>query len=79
MISKSEQDNLPNSSNLAARSQWLASQLSILRNSLRTGQQGLATWQGGEMAVSAVPGAGKSHSLSVAAAIALYEVFRQRQ
>ena len=53
------------------RSQWLESQLSLLRNSLRTGQQGLANWQGGEMAVSAVPGAGKSHSLSVAAAIAI--------
>ncbi len=53
------------------RSQWLEAQLSLLRNSLRTGQQGLASWQGGEMAVSAVPGAGKSHSLSVAAAIAI--------
>ncbi|WP_019508293.1 hypothetical protein [Pleurocapsa sp. PCC 7319] len=31
----------------------------------------LADWQGGEMAVSAVPGAGKSHSLLVAAAIAI--------
>ena len=53
------------------RSQWLESQLSLLRHSLRTGQQGLANWPGGEMAVSAVPGAGKSHSLSVAAAIAI--------
>ena len=53
------------------RSQWLEAQLKLLRNSLRTGQQGLANWQGGEMAVSAVPGAGKSHSLSVAAAIAI--------
>lgn len=53
------------------RSQWLESQLALLRNSLRTGQQGLANWRGGEMAVSAVPGAGKSHSLSVAAAIAI--------
>ena len=53
------------------RSQWLEAQLSLLRNSLRTGQQGLASWQGGEMAVSAVPGAGKSHSLSVAAAVAI--------
>ena len=53
------------------RSQWLEAQLSLLRNSLRTGQQGLASWQGGKMAVSAVPGAGKSHSLSVAAAVAI--------
>ena len=57
--------------NSQERSQWLESQLALLRNSLRTGQQGLANWQGGEMAVSAVPGAGKSHSLSVAAAIAI--------
>lgn len=57
--------------NKAERSQWLESQLALLRNSLRTGQQGLANWEGGEMAVSAVPGAGKSHSLSVAAAIAI--------
>ncbi|MCC0178229.1 ATP-dependent helicase [Waterburya agarophytonicola K14] len=51
--------------------QWLESELELLRNSLRRGQQGLAHWNGGEMAVSAVPGAGKSHSLSVAAAIAI--------
>ena len=53
------------------QAQWLETQLELLRNSLRTGQQGLANWRGGEMAVSAVPGAGKSHSLSVAAAIAI--------
>lgn len=53
------------------QAQWLETQLQLLRNSLRTGQQGLAYWQGGEMAVSAVPGAGKSHSLAVAAAIAI--------
>ena len=53
------------------RTQWLEAQLKRLRHSLRTGQQGLANWRGGEMAVSAVPGAGKSHSLSVAAAIAI--------
>ncbi|MGB5636655.1 MAG: ATP-dependent helicase, partial [Waterburya sp.] len=55
----------------AEQAQWLETQLQLLRNSLRTGQQGLASWRGGEMAVSAVPGAGKSHSLSVAAAIAI--------
>jgi len=42
-----------------------------LRQQLRAGQQGLADWNGGCMAISAVPGAGKSYSLSVAAAIAL--------
>lgn len=50
---------------------WLESQIELLSNSLRTGQQSLAQWTGGEMAVSAVPGAGKSYSLSVAAAIAI--------
>jgi DNA helicase II / ATP-dependent DNA helicase PcrA len=53
------------------RTQWLEAELQRLKNSLRTSQRGLAEWQGGEMAVSAVPGAGKSHSLSVAAAIAI--------
>ncbi|MGA1621356.1 MAG: UvrD-helicase domain-containing protein, partial [Synechocystis sp.] len=42
-----------------------------LRQSLRSSQRPLADWAGGEMAVSAVPGAGKSHSLAVAAAIAI--------
>jgi DNA helicase-2/ATP-dependent DNA helicase PcrA len=50
---------------------WLEKQLQKLRDSLRPGQQSLADWRGGQMAVSAVPGAGKSHSLSVAAAIAI--------
>ncbi|WP_319419347.1 ATP-dependent helicase [Pleurocapsa sp. FMAR1] len=69
----SQQQSVDNSSilNQAERSQWLEQQLQLLRSSLRTGQQGLGNWQGGEMAVSAVPGAGKSHSLSVAAAIAI--------
>ncbi|QHU99397.1 ATP-dependent helicase [Synechocystis sp. CACIAM 05] len=45
--------------------------LEQLRQSLRSSQLPLADWHGGEMAVSAVPGAGKSHSLSVAAAIVI--------
>jgi DNA helicase-2/ATP-dependent DNA helicase PcrA len=45
--------------------------LDTLRQQLRRGQRSLADWNGGQMAVSAVPGAGKSHSLSVAAAIAI--------
>lgn len=53
------------------RSLDLSVQLEQLKSSLRRGQQGLANWHGGEMAVSAVPGAGKSHSLSVAAAVAI--------
>jgi DNA helicase-2/ATP-dependent DNA helicase PcrA len=42
-----------------------------LRQQLRPGQRELADWQGGKMAISAVPGAGKSHSLAVAAAIVI--------
>ncbi|MGL5793489.1 MAG: UvrD-helicase domain-containing protein, partial [Waterburya sp.] len=75
MISNSEPQNLEQALTIpdstVERLQWLETQLQLLRNSLRTGQQSLASWQGGEMAVSAVPGAGKSHSLSVAAAIAI--------
>ena len=67
MLSNPDQQIAPK----AEQAQWLETQLQLLRNSLRTGQQGLASWGGGEMAVSAVPGAGKSHSLSVAAAIAI--------
>ena len=42
-----------------------------LINSLRRGQKNLGTWRGGKIAVAAVPGAGKSHSLSVAAALTI--------
>ncbi len=42
-----------------------------IRDRLRTGQQQMADWQGGELAVSAVPGAGKSTGMAGAAAIAI--------
>lgn len=42
-----------------------------LRDSLRAGQRPLADWQGGSLAVSAVPGAGKSTGMATAAAIAI--------
>lgn len=38
---------------------------------LRPGQQEIATWRGGRLAVSAVPGAGKSTGMAVAAAITI--------
>lgn len=38
---------------------------------LRPGQRELAHWTGGTLAVTAVPGAGKSHGLAVAAAVAI--------
>ncbi len=41
------------------------------RQGLRVGQRSLADWQSGQLAVSAVPGAGKSHSMAVAAAITI--------
>jgi DNA helicase II / ATP-dependent DNA helicase PcrA len=71
---------------LSARDDTLANlvleeKLQQLRNSLRSGQRDLADWKGGQMAISAVPGAGKSHSLSVAAAIAIarYRLHARKQ
>jgi DNA helicase-2/ATP-dependent DNA helicase PcrA len=42
-----------------------------IRNSLRFGQQPMADWRGGPLAISAVPGAGKSTGMAAAAAIAI--------
>lgn len=42
-----------------------------LRDRLRPGQQRLADWHGGPLAVSAVPGAGKSTGMAIATAILL--------
>ncbi|MEA5506086.1 ATP-dependent helicase [Halotia wernerae UHCC 0503] len=42
-----------------------------IRNSLRQGQQQMADWESGPLAVSAVPGAGKSTGMAAAAAIAI--------
>lgn len=55
--------------------------LNELRQTLRKGQQPMADWQGGELAVSAVPGAGKSTGMAVAAAIAIanFNLHRQKQ
>ncbi|MEM6253808.1 MAG: ATP-dependent helicase [Cyanobacteria bacterium P01_D01_bin.156] len=46
-------------------------QLQRLRNSLRPGQRRLADWRGGPLAVSAVPGSGKSTGMAAGAAIAI--------
>ena len=48
-----------------------ASNWEQLRNSLRPGQQQMADWQGGQLAVSAVPGAGKSTGMAAATALAI--------
>ncbi|MBW4470224.1 MAG: ATP-dependent helicase [Stenomitos rutilans HA7619-LM2] len=45
--------------------------LEQLRDTLRPGQREIALWQGGLLAVSAVPGAGKSTGMAVAAAITI--------
>lgn len=42
-----------------------------LRNALRPGQQQMADWVGGPLAVAAVPGAGKSTGMAIAAALAI--------
>lgn len=55
--------------------------LEELRYKLRIGQQAMADWSGGELAVSAVPGAGKSTGMAVAAAIAIakFQLHRSKQ
>ncbi|HIK45398.1 MAG TPA: ATP-dependent helicase [Leptolyngbyaceae cyanobacterium M65_K2018_010] len=45
--------------------------LQDIYDSLRVGQRALADWSGGSLAVSAVPGAGKSTGMAAAAAIAI--------
>ena len=42
-----------------------------IRKALRAGQQDMADWKGGPLAVSAVPGAGKSTGMAAASAIAI--------
>ena len=42
-----------------------------IRRSLRSGQREMADWQGGPLAVSAVPGSGKSTGMAAAAALAI--------
>ncbi len=61
--------------------QKIAQMIAQLRASLREGQRAMADWQGGELAVSAVPGAGKSTGMAVSAAIAIarFALNRQRQ
>ena len=45
--------------------------VALIRNSLRLGQQKMADWRFGPLAVSAVPGAGKSTGMAATAAIAI--------
>ncbi|MEH2122043.1 ATP-dependent helicase [Nostoc sp.] len=57
----SERSPLPN----------LREKILAIRNGLRPGQQQMADWQSGPLAISAVPGAGKSTGMAAAAAIAI--------
>ena len=58
-----------------------ATVLTEIRASLRAGQRDLADWPGGPLAVSAVPGAGKSTGMAAAAAITIarHELNARRQ
>ncbi len=49
----------------------LATALTQLQATLRPGQRELAHWSGGPLAVSAVPGAGKSHGMAIGAVVTL--------
>ncbi|WP_414528169.1 ATP-dependent helicase [Nodularia chucula] len=49
----------------------IAQKILSIRNSLRPGQQQMADWQSGPLAVSAVPGSGKSTGMAAAVAIAI--------
>ncbi|MFN3678344.1 ATP-dependent helicase [Thermosynechococcus sp.] len=59
----------------------LPTNASYLLGTLRPGQTEISEWQGGLLAVSAVPGAGKSHGMAVGAAIAIAreKLHQQRQ
>ncbi len=49
----------------------LTDKITQIRQSLRPGQQQMANWTGGPLAVSAVPGAGKSTGMAKAAAVTI--------
>ena len=56
---------------VAQESFALQENILAIRNTLRPGQRQMADWQCGPLAVSAVPGAGKSTGMAAAAAIAI--------
>ncbi|HBW31461.1 MAG TPA: DNA helicase UvrD, partial [Nostoc sp. UBA8866] len=55
----------------------LQEKIALIRSTLRPGQQQMADWQSGPLAVSAVPGAGKSTGMAAAAAIAIARQYQQ--
>ncbi|RMF64604.1 MAG: hypothetical protein D6742_14650, partial [Cyanobacteria bacterium J069] len=62
---------------LSVELQTLETELEALRDRLRPGQQRLADWTGGPLAVSAVPGSGKSTGMAIATAILLGRRYQQ--
>ncbi|MFN6569443.1 ATP-dependent helicase [Dendronalium sp. ChiSLP03b] len=64
---ESLQSKLSQSSSISS----LREKIVEIRNGLRPGQQQMADWDSGPLAVSAVPGAGKSTGMAAAAAIAI--------
>jgi DNA helicase II / ATP-dependent DNA helicase PcrA len=66
---------------IAMTNSVLVQNLETLRQFLRPGQREMADWQGGPLAVSAVPGSGKSHGMAAAAAMAIarHNLGRSRQ
>jgi len=73
MRSTSVQTELSQISFVAA----LQEKIAEIRHTLRPGQQQMADWQSGPLAVSAVPGAGKSTGMAAAAAIAIARQYQQ--
>ncbi len=67
----------PDAVSAAASERSLDQQLQALRDRLRPGQQRIADWQGGSLAVSAVPGSGKSTGMAIATAILLGKRYQQ--
>lgn len=55
----------------------LQEKISAIRKTLRPGQQQMADWESGPLAVSAVPGAGKSTGMAAAAAIAIARQYQK--
>ncbi|EDX86820.1 UvrD/REP helicase subfamily [Synechococcus sp. PCC 7335] len=62
---------LPNSSDPAEIKAERDRHIRVLTDSLRPGQRALAQWRSGPLAVSAVPGSGKSTGMAAGAAIAI--------
>ena len=65
---KTSATDIQNGSSIAA---LIKQGIQKIYSDLRPGQQQMANWQGGPLAVSAVPGAGKSYGMAIAAALAI--------